>query len=146
MPRARVVLLALAALLGGALLGALLVQPGAAPTLGGRSGALEVVVENEGSRSARAVIELTRLGGGAPSRSDLALPAGASVSPTFNGYSGDVFVKLTVSWAEGARSAQGDQGVIVDPGECGGDERMRVTFRVATSNGVSFSPAERGCA
>lgn len=140
----RTLLLTGAAFLVGALVAAATLYEG--PSLAGGLGALTVRVENAGARSAIGLLEVSALDEGYSTRASLDLaPRSTRAFDVPRELSGDVFVKLTVSWSAEGRSGRGDQGLIVQPDDCRGGERAFVVFHIDTSNGVSFGDTERGC-
>lgn len=133
-----------AAFLVGALVAAAALYEG--PGLVGGSGALTVRVENTGARAAAGLLEVSALDEGYSTRASLDLaPRATRAFDVPRELSGDVFVKLTVSWSADGRTGRGDQGLIVQPDDCRGGERAFVVFHVDTANGVSFGATERGC-
>ena len=143
----RTLALTAAAFLVGALAAAAMLYEGSPLGIGAGPSPMLVRVENRGTNDATALFEVREMEGTFSTRSEMPVASGATRDLRIDReLTGDIFVKVTISYG-GARPARGDIGLIVDPADCAGDERMMVTFVTRTTNGVTFeTPVSKGCA
>lgn len=144
LPARRVLVAVVVAFLVGSVLGAASVfegSPAQRALLGafGEDATLVLRVENVGPNELSSHLVVTKAGANTLFEGGLTTPGDAARERILTGrLSGEFLVSGDFSWARAGRTASGSFTQRFSPADCADGEAIVVTFRVDTTNGISF--------